>query len=186
MTQIADDLVDISLIRQGKLRLRKRVVELAPILERAIDAVDAATTDRPRTLEVTKPAEPVYVFADSARIQQVFVKLLLNAAMHTNTMGRIQLDMRLDGDHIEIAVADDGAGIEPGDLPYLFDMHFRARRGGGEKPGIGLGLPLVRALVDLHGGSVSARSDGPGTGSVFTVRLPTATPQRLRALMVLH
>ena len=184
MTQIADDLVDISLIKQGKLRLHKRIIELGAVVERAIDSVDAAIYEQ-RTLEVTQPEQRVYLFADRSRIQQVITKLLLNASVHTNPHGRIRLDIALEDDKVVIGVEDDGAGIQPEHLPRLFDPYFRERREPCQ-PGLGLGLPLVRALVDMHGGTVLARSEGPGEGSRFEVRLPIASPQRLRALTFVH
>lgn len=172
MTQIADDLADITLIEQGKLALHKRLIELGEMIEVAIDVVDVALFDRPRQLEVTKLSEPVYLLADRARLQQVIVKLLLNAAMRTDAAGRISLDVRVEDHHAAITIADDGAGIAATDLPHLFDIDVRAPRPGVRDTGISLALPLVRALVHLHGGTISARSDGAGQGSAFIVRLP--------------
>jgi signal transduction histidine kinase len=94
--------------------------------------------------------------------------------------------MHRDGDHAEITVTDDGIGIDSSDIPQLFDMYFRVRQAATHQPGVGLSLPLVRALVDLHGGTVSASSDGRGKGSVFTVRLPIVSPERLRTMAIVH
>lgn len=172
MTTIADDLADITLIKQGKLTLRKRLVELGEVLELAIDLVDVALFDRPRQLQVTKMSEAVPLLADRERLQQIIVKLLLNAAMRTDAKGHISVDVQVEGEHVAITVADDGIGIEPADLPYVFDIDIRAPRTEVPDAGIGLSLPLVRALVHLHGGTISARSQGHGTGSSFIVRLP--------------
>ena len=173
MNHNSDDFLEISLIKQGKLELQKSVFELAPVIEGAIDFVDSVTRDRPRTLEVTKIAEPVYVFADQQRIRQVIARLLLNASMLTDARGLIRLDMQLDGDHVVISVVDDGAGIEQAQLPCVFDTSFRVERSG--EPAIGLSLPLVRALIEMHGGDVTVSSEGSGTGSSVSIRLPVTT-----------
>ena len=176
MNHTPDDRLELSLIKQGKLHLLKREVELSLIVESAIDLVDAATTDQPRRLEVTKLAEPVYLFADRERIRQVIARLLFNASNLTDARGVIRLEVQLDGDHVVISVADNGAGIEPVELPRVFEQFFRAPRADHEQPGLVLGLPLVKALVELHGGSVSVSSEGEGKGSVFSVRLPIVSP----------
>jgi PAS domain S-box-containing protein len=167
--------VDLSLTRQGRLDLRKQRVELAPVIERAIDLVDVTTSHRPRTLQVTQLAEPVHLHADAMRIEQVIGTLLINASRFTNTGGHIWLDVERSGDSVVITVRDDGQGIAADQLPQVFDTAFN--------PGahldtphdvIHLGLPLVKAIVEMHGGSVSVQSAGRDTGSTFGVRLPIA------------
>ena len=112
-----DDLRDLTLIKQGKLELHKRRIELASTIERAIDVVDAATRHRPRTLEVTQLAQPVYLDADPARIEQVFVKLLMNSSRFTGPGGYIWLEVQRHGDEVTISVRDDGEGIAGERLP---------------------------------------------------------------------
>ena len=170
-----DDLRDLTLIKQGKLELHKRRIELASTIERAIDVVDAATRHRPRTLEVTQLAQPVYLDADPARIEQVFVKLLMNASRFTGPGGYIWLDVQRHGDEVTISVRDDGEGIAGERLPRLFDLYMRrVVPTEGTPLRFAAGLALAASLIEMHGGTLSVSSEGPGKGSVFTVRLPIA------------
>ena len=170
-----DDLRDLALIKQDKLELRKQRIELAPTIERAIDVVDAATRHRPRTLEVTQLPEPVYLIADPARIEQVFVKLLMNASRFTRPGGYIWLEVDRHRDEVTISVRDNGEGIAAERLPRLFDLYLRRDDPAEAAPlRFAAGLALAAALITMHGGTVAVASDGPGKGSVFTVRLPIA------------
>jgi len=170
-----DDLRDLTLLKQGKLELHKQRIELSAIIELAIDVVDAATRHRPRTLEVTQLGEPVYLIADPARIQQVFVKLLMNASRFTGPGGYIWLEVERHRDEVTITVRDNGEGIAAERLPRLFDLYMRrVVPTEGTPLRFAAGLALAASLVELHGGTLSAASDGIGTGSTFTVRLPIA------------
>lgn len=176
--------VELREIRRGNLDLHKQRMALAPVIERAIDMVDEATMDHPRTLEVTQLAEPVYVNADPARIEQVIGTLLTNASRFTYTGGHIWLEVERAGGEVVITVRDDGAGISASDLHRLFKLgaapvDSRPRQ-------VHLGLPLIKMIVEMHGGTLSAQSDGPGKGALFTLRLPLAPPieQTLRPALV--
>jgi signal transduction histidine kinase len=169
----ADDLRDLGLLKQGKLELRKQRIQLTPTIEEAIEIVDALTRYRPRTLEVTHLAEPVYLNADPVRIKQVFAKLLLNASRFTGPDGYIWLEVAREHDTVVISVRDNGEGIAPERLPRLFDLYMqRVVPADGTPPRFAAGLALAAALVESHGGSLSVSSEGHGKGSVFTVRLP--------------
>jgi signal transduction histidine kinase len=173
-----DDLRDLALIKQGKLELRQQRIELATTIERAIDVVDAATRHRPRTLEVTQLAEPVYLIADPVRIEQVFVKLLMNASRFTGPGGYIWLEVDRHRDEVMISVRDNGEGIAAERLPRLFDLYMRrVVPAEGTPLRFAAGLALAAALITMHGGTLAVASDGPGKGSVFTVRLPIATAE---------
>ena len=170
-----DDLRELSLFKQGRLELRKQRIELAPHIEQAIDVVDAATRHRPRTLEVTQLAEPVYLMADPARIQQVLTKLLMNASRFTGPGGYIWLEVEREHDGVAIAVRDNGEGIAAERLPRLFELYMRrVAPAKGTALRFSAGLALAAALIEMHDGSLSVASAGPGKGSVFTVRLPIA------------
>jgi hypothetical protein len=172
-TQIVEDLLDMSRIISGKIRLDVQRLDLATVVEAAIDTVrPAADAKGVRVQAVLDPlAGPVS--GDPSRLQQVFWNLLSNAVKFTPRGGRIQVLLERVNSHLEVSVIDTGEGIKPEFLPYVFDRFRQAdatttRRHGG----LGLGLAIVKQLVELHGGTVRARSGGPGAGSTFSVSLP--------------
>lgn len=171
--QLVEDLLDVSRIIQGKLRLNVRAVDLLPVISAAIDTVrPAALAKNIRLQPVLDPAaDPV--FGDSDRLQQIVWNLLSNAIKFTPKGGRVQIRLERVESYVEIVVADTGEGINPDFLPYVFDRFRQAdssiTRSFG---GLGLGLSIVRNLVDLHGGSVRVESPGEGQGTTFTVKFP--------------
>jgi PAS domain S-box-containing protein len=182
--QIVDDLLDMARIARGQLRLDVRAVELAPVVEAAIDTVRPAA--RAREIEITAVLEPRAgpVAGDPGRLQQVAWNLLTNAVKFTPPGGHVEVRLEHSGDHIELTVRDTGAGIRSEFLPHVFERFLQAdsstTRAHG---GLGLGLAIVRHLVEAHGGTVSAQSAGPGLGSSFCVSLPVfQTRPRARAL----
>lgn len=175
MTRLIDDLLDVSRITQGKLELRKEPVELAQLVENAVDATRPFVEERRHELDVTLPRKPVLLDADAARITQVLANLLHNAAKYTEPGGRISVTARILGQQVEIAVEDTGCGIPQAMLERVFEMFSQDDRTKDRgNTGLGIGLTLVRSLVELHGGRVAARSEGAGAGSRFTVHLPIA------------
>jgi signal transduction histidine kinase len=179
MVRIVDDLLDVSRITQGKVELRREVVDLKNVVSAAVDlcqpTVDAAGQD----ITVSLPAETVRLDADPVRLAQVLVNLVNNAVKFTPYGGHIWLMAETTGEHpeapdlVRIRVRDSGIGIAPDLLPRIFDLFMQGDRSlERTRGGLGVGLTLVRSLVLLHGGSVEARSDGPGTGSEFVVTLP--------------
>jgi signal transduction histidine kinase/ActR/RegA family two-component response regulator len=171
--QLIEDLLDVSRIITGKLRLDVRHVDVAGIIEAAIEAVLPAAEAKEIRVQKVLDTAASSISGDPARLQQVVWNLLSNAIKFTPRGGRVHVRLQRVNSHIEISVSDSGEGIKKEFLPFVFDR-FRqadgtsARRFGG----LGLGLAIVRHLVELHGGTVQANSDGEGTGSVFTVRLP--------------
>ncbi len=174
LVQLVDDLLDVSRISRGTLELRRKRVELAPVLRQALETCRQHLLDRALEVDLAA-AEPIAVDADPARLTQVFANLLHNARKFTQSGGRIRMKAERRGSEVVISVEDDGAGIAPERLEEIFDMFVSAEETG-EKPrtGLGVGLTLARQLVALHGGSVEARSEGRGRGSEFVVRLPVA------------
>jgi PAS domain S-box-containing protein len=176
--QLIEDLLDVSRIIRGKLRLQVRPVELLPVIEAAIDAIRPAADAKNIQLEsaLTK-LDPV--LGDPDRLQQVVWNLLSNAVKFTPEGGRIQVRLQQIGSHAQIQVSDTGQGIRANFLPYVFDQ-FRQADSSTTRVhgGIGLGLAIVRNLVELHGGTVSVASQGEGQGSTFTVELPLQTLSR--------
>jgi signal transduction histidine kinase/ActR/RegA family two-component response regulator len=173
LTRLIDDLLDVSRITLDKLDLRQEPVELSEIIAGAVESGRAFIEQRGHQLTVTLPRERVYVNGDPVRLAQVFLNLLNNAAKYTEHGGRIWLTADRQQDHAVVSVKDTGVGIPRDKLPRLFEMFYQVdaslERAHG---GLGIGLSLVRRLVESHGGSVDARSEGPGRGSEFTVRLP--------------
>ena len=175
--QLVDDLLDVSRIMSGKLRIDSAPVDLAMVIAEAVDDVGPAAATRQLTLSVQVDADArVIVTGDDHRLQQIVSNLLVNAVKFTPANGRIEVELRHDAAFAEIIVRDSGEGIDPAFLPHVFDRFrqadsTRARKHGG----LGLGLAIVRHLADAHGGTVSADSDGPGTGATFVVRLPIHT-----------
>ena len=173
LVRLVDDLLDVSRITTGKLRLRRERVGLTAAVEHALDVCGRAVRDHGHELEVALPAEPVYLDADVTRLAQAVCNLLTNAAKYTEPGGRIRLAAGREGGEAVIRVADTGVGIPPDMLPRVFDMfvqidHSLERSQGG----LGVGLGVVKRLVELHGGTVEAHSAGPGRGSEFVIRLP--------------
>jgi signal transduction histidine kinase len=178
-TRLIEDLLDMSRIVSGKLRLDVQTVDLMPLLQAAIETVQpAAEAKEVRIARVIDPAAGP-VKGDPARLQQVFWNLLSNAVKFTPRGGRVQVCLQRINSHVEVTVSDSGRGIAPDFLPFVFDRFSQAdasttRRHGG----LGLGLALVRQLVELHGGKVWAESSGEGRGAAFTVHLPIAIVQQ--------
>jgi PAS domain S-box-containing protein len=174
-TQIVDDLLDVSAIIMGKLRLSIRDVDAGECLREALGAVRPAAEAKGIELEYLPDPVPVFVRADPARLQQIAWNLLSNAIKFTDNGGRIGLRLRQEGGRVVISVSDTGCGITPEFLPYVFDRFSQAdgsvSRAHG---GLGMGLAIVRHLTELHGGVVEAESEGEGRGATFTVRLPAA------------
>jgi two-component system CheB/CheR fusion protein len=199
MVKLIDDLLDVSRISRRKIQLERSDVTLALVVEHALEVSRGWIEARNHKLEVALPTEPVVLYADLTRLAQVLANLLNNAAKFTEPGGRIWLEAALDGGELQIHVRDDGVGIEPKLLPHIFDLFFQsATTPDRTYGGLGIGLTLVRTLVEMHGGEVSAHSDGSGCGSVFTVRLPArrgarrpavradaAAPEPVRALRIL-
>ena len=171
--KIIEDILDVSRIITGKLRLDAKRVDLVAIVSEALDTVRTSASAKSITLEFSPPDEPLLLVGDSERLRQIVWNLLSNAVKFTPVCGRVRVVLERDGSSIALAVADTGRGIEPEFLPYVFDRFQQAdasttRRHGG----LGLGLAIVRHLVELHGGDVRVESAGTDQGSVFRVTLP--------------
>jgi signal transduction histidine kinase/BarA-like signal transduction histidine kinase len=177
MTRLIDDLLDVSRITRGKIELREQGLLLGAVIEQAVECARPLIDERGHRIALDLPSEPVRFLADPARLAQVFANLLNNAAKYTDVGGRIWLRARVDGNDLVVAVKDDGPGLTPDLRDHAFELFMqgpqtRARARGG----LGIGLTLVRRLVELHGGTVEALSDGPGQGTEFVVRLPLRLP----------
>jgi signal transduction histidine kinase len=173
MVRLIDDLLEISRISRGKVQLRKERVELAAVVQSAAEAARPCIEAQGHELTVTLPPEPVYLDADPTRLEQVFANLLDNAAKYTEKGGHVWLTAERQGDEVVVSVRDTGIGIPAEHLPRIFEMFSQVasalERSHG---GLGIGLALVKGLVEMHGGFVEARSGGVGKGSEFTVTLP--------------
>ncbi len=171
--RLVDDLLDVSRITRGKIQLRPERVELAPILKRAAEAVRPLIDERGHRLTILPAPPGVWLEADPARLEQVVINLLANAAKYTEPGGRIELAAGLENAEVFVRVRDDGVGIPPEAIPHMFELFAQGVRTlERSEGGLGIGLTLVRSLVELHGGSVTPTSPGPGLGSEFVVRLP--------------
>ena len=159
LSRLVDDLVDVARINRGGIELRKEVVELARVVNRAVEAVQHLAQDRGHDLSVSLPEQPIYLDADPTRLEQVVWNLLSNAIKYTAPGGRIRLAARIGADHVLISVADDGIGIKPETLPHIFDMFARTdSRLTRSEGGLGIGLGLVKMLVEQHGGTIRGES----------------------------
>ncbi|MGN6547448.1 MAG: ATP-binding protein [Aureliella sp.] len=173
MIHLVDDLLDLSRISRGKIELRKERVELASIIRHASETSRPVIEASNHEFSITLPPGPIYVEADVTRLAQVFSNLLNNAAKYTEPGGRIHLNIQRHDGQAVISVCDNGIGIPESMLPHVFDMFTQVDRNlERAQGGLGIGLSIVRRLVEMHGGSVEARSAGSGLGSEFVVRLP--------------
>jgi two-component system CheB/CheR fusion protein len=176
MVRLVDDLLDVSRITHGSLELRRERVDLDRVLRAALETSGPVLSAAGHGFEVRLPTHPVFLDGDPTRLAQVFSNLLNNAAKYTPRGGRVTLEAEVEGDQAVIGVRDDGEGIPLSLLSYIFEMFAQADRTiERSHGGLGVGLTLVKKLVELHGGSVEARSEGPGRGSEFVVRLPLST-----------
>ena len=172
-TQIVSDVLDISRMTSGKVRLNPRRIDPGEVVSAALDTVRPAADAKQIELAASLPQDPVFVYADPDRLQQVMWNLLQNAVKFTPPGGRVEARLAPQDSHVEITVADTGVGIPLDFLPHVFDTFRQADASASRKHGgLGLGLAIVKSLVELHGGRVEARSEGPGKGSTLTVRLP--------------
>ena len=171
--RIVDDLFDLCAGSRDRLPLRKEVVDLAAVVAGARETTAHLLAARGHRLTVSLPSEPLSLVADPLRLEQVLANLLANAAKFTDPGGDIRLTARPEAGQAVLRVRDNGRGIAPELLPRVFDL-FQQLPGpaGHTTGGLGIGLALVKRLVELHGGSVAAHSDGPGTGCELVVRLP--------------
>ncbi|AGA28508.1 sensor histidine kinase [Singulisphaera acidiphila] len=173
LNRLIEDLLDVSRISQGKIHLRKEVIDLAAVIARAEESVTAVVKEREHELTVSVPREPMVVEGDPTRLEQVFGNLLTNAAKYTAKGGRITVTGAVDGGDFVVRVRDTGEGISAEMMPGLFEMFTQVESSTHHsRGGLGIGLSLVRTLVEMHGGSVQVASDGTGLGSEFSVRLP--------------
>ena len=177
MTKLVDDLLDVSRVTRGLVTLQEEPLVLNNLVADAVEQVHAMLETKQHHFTVEAPAERITVRGDRTRLIQVFSNLLNNAAKYTQADGRVALRLAVLDGQAEISVEDNGIGIAAPLLPYVFDLFTQAERSPDRSQGgLGLGLALVKSLVELHGGSVVATSGGPGKGSCFTVRLPLSAP----------
>jgi PAS domain S-box-containing protein len=173
MSRLLDDLLDISRITRGVLELKKEPMSLARVVETSIEAAKPFIDTKRHQLRITLPDHAVWLVADPVRLAQVFSNLLINAAKYTSPGGHIELTATNGSDGLTVCVRDDGIGMAPEMLPKLFTLFSQGPAARDDAAaGLGVGLAMVRGLVELHGGTVEARSAGPGRGSEFIVRLP--------------
>ena len=173
LTRLVDDLLDVSRIAKGKVELKLEPVETAEVLARAIEMASPLLEQRTHTLSVDVPRAGMVMLVDAARMSQVLANLLTNAAKYTPPGGRIMVGAQREDDGIVVRVRDNGIGMAADVVPTVFDLFVQGRQDSDRAAGgLGLGLTIARNLVERHGGSISAHSDGPGRGSEFTVRVP--------------
>jgi len=173
--RLVDDLLDVSRVNQNRLRLQRTRVTLGEVVDNAVETMRPAIASLGHELAVSLPATPVHIDVDLTRMAQVLGNLLNNSAKYTEAGGRIELTGTLVDGTVAISVSDNGIGIAAEDLPRVFGMFTQVERAVAHSGGgLGIGLALVKGIVEMHGGSVSVQSDGPGKGSTFTVRLPAA------------
>ncbi len=187
MVRLVDDLLDISRITKGKLRLTKEKVELRVVANRAAETARPLMDARKHDFSVSLPTEPIWVEADPARLEQIVVNLLNNAAKYTDAGGLVRMSVQREGAEAVIRVRDNGVGIAPEMLPRIFDLFTQVDSAlSRSHGGLGIGLALVRTLVEMQEGRVQAQSGGPGKGSEFTVKLPVVSDtagQRARTIL---
>ena len=169
MTRLVEDLLDAARIVRGHVRLNLTVTDLGATIERSADALRALMAERQHEFVVSVPDHPVLMHADPVRLEQVFTNLITNAAKYTDPGGRVHVTMTTDGRYASVTVTDTGRGIDPAVLPAIFALFAR---GAADVRGFGVGLAVTRRLVELHGGTIQARSAGVGRGAEFRVSLP--------------
>jgi CheY-like chemotaxis protein len=177
VTRLVDDLLDVSRITSGRLALSRRPVNIAHILEQVADSIQPSLFQRELTLHLEPEVNDAWVEGDEVRLVQVFNNLLVNAIKFTPAGGRIRIAAARAGDQVQVQVADSGIGIDPPELVRVFELFYQAPQSPDRaRGGLGLGLPIVKSLVEMHGGRVTASSEGLGRGTRITVHLPLCEP----------
>jgi PAS domain S-box-containing protein len=175
MQRLVNDLMDVSRLGAGKIMLERRRIGLCDVVRQALEAERSLMQQRRHTVHFVAPAGDILVDADADRLHQVFVNLLVNAAKYTPPGGQVWAKVTVEADEGVVRIEDSGIGIAPDMLPRIFELFTQVESSRSQSQGgLGVGLALVKNLVELHGGSVQAKSDGIGKGSEFTVRLPLA------------
>ena len=173
LVRLVDDLLDVSRVMKGKIELRREPVELASIVARAIEIVQPLLNIQGHDLNVRLPSESLPLNADPVRLAQVISNLLTNAGKYTDPGGHIRLSAEVEGDQVAVRIRDDGIGISPDMLPHVFELFVQVDQSSAKaQGGLGIGLTLVKNLVEMHNGTVEAHSDGLGKGCEFIVRFP--------------
>lgn len=173
MTQLVDDVLDVSRICHGRLHLQRERMDLRVVVSNAIETLESDINERHHHLTTALPNGPVWLYADPLRLEQVFVNLLANASRYTDAGGELSVRVHTRDGQVIVRIRDTGIGIAPDALPHIFDLFRQADEAASYcRSGLGIGLALVRTLVELHGGSVTAASAGISHGSEFTVHLP--------------
>jgi signal transduction histidine kinase len=175
MVRLVDDLMEVSRITRGQIELRKEETDLATVIRSAVETSKPLIEAKGHQLAISLPPDPIPLYGDAIRLGQVLANLLNNAAKYTERGGQIWLAARRDADEAVISVRDNGIGLSAEMLPVVFEMFMQVDRSSNRSEGgLGIGLTLVKNLVELHGGTIAAKSDGPGRGSEFIVRLPVS------------
>lgn len=172
MQRLISDLVDLSHLELGTLTMHPARAQVSTLMEHALASIGASANERGHTLSVSVAPVPMFVHMDAMRLTQALHHIIANACRYTDKHGHIVIRAQQDGLFAVITVSDTGEGIRPADLETIFGMFVQCDRGRRADPGLGLGLYLARQLIEAHGGTVIADSDGVGRGSVFTVKLP--------------
>ena len=181
LTRIVDELLEVSRITTGRIQLHQEPIALGVVVENAVATVRSLIDQRKHELTVSLPPQAIWVHADAARLEQVVVNLLTNAAKYTDQGGHIWLTVQQEGEEAVLRVRDTGVGIAPEVLPRIFDLFTQAERSlDRSQGGLGIGLALVQRLVEMHGGTVAV-SSALGQGSEFVVRLPVVSPPQPQA-----
>jgi signal transduction histidine kinase len=176
MTQLVHDLLDVSRITHGRLHVQRERIDLRDVVSNAIETIESDIQQRNHRLTTALPDAPVWLQGDSGRLEQVFINLLANASRYTEAGGELAVGVHARIGEAIVRIRDSGIGIAPEVLPHLFDLFRQADEAAPRsQSGLGVGLALVRQLVESHGGSVTGESAGLGQGSEFTVRLPRET-----------
>jgi signal transduction histidine kinase len=181
LTRLVDDLLDVSRITRGKINLAREPVEVTSLVARAVEAVQPLILERGHQFTIDVPDESIRIYGDPLRLTQALGNVLSNAAKYTERAGRISLHARRSDDTVEIRVRDTGIGIPAALLPVIFDMFTQLKNETDRaQSGLGIGLALVRTLLEMHGGTVTASSDGDGLGSEFLITLPVISNETAR------
>jgi len=176
MGRLIDDLLDVARVTQGKIVVREQPLAFDQVVRRAVDVARPILEARHHHLALSLPHESLSVLGDPTRLEQMVTNLLQNAAKYTDIGGRIEVRLVRDAECVELTVSDNGIGMSPEILKHAFDLFSQADRSlDRSQGGLGIGLTMVKSIVNLHGGTVTAASDGVGHGSTFTVRLPAST-----------